>query len=84
VWAFLAQVLSKQKACVAAVARVMVLRLALGLPPCAEETGAYCEARAKLSESFQQRLGTRNKIIIPISAFVRRCRGTIFPRRRRA
>ena len=28
-WAFLAQVLSKQKACVAAVARVMVLRLSL-------------------------------------------------------
>jgi len=55
-WAFLAQVLSKEKACVAAVARVLVLRLALGLPPCAEETGAYCKARAKLSEPFLQRL----------------------------
>jgi DDE family transposase len=55
-WAFLAQVLSKEKACVAAVARILVLRLALGLPPCAEETGAYCKARAKLSEAFLQRL----------------------------
>src|SRR5262249_33469250 len=38
-WAFLAQVVSKEKACVAAVARVLVLRLALGLPPCASATG---------------------------------------------
>ena len=55
-WAFLAQVISKEKACVAAVARVLVLRLALGLPPCASETGAYCKARRKLPESFLQRL----------------------------
>ena len=55
-WAFLAQVLSKEKARVAAVARVRVLRIALGLPPCAAETGAYCKARAKLSERFLQRL----------------------------
>ncbi len=54
-WAFLAQVLSKEKACVAAVARVLVLRLALGLPPCAAGTGAYCKARAKLPERFLQR-----------------------------
>jgi len=55
-WAFLAQVLSKEKACVAAVARVLVLRVALGLPPCAGETGAYCKARAKLPEPFLRRL----------------------------
>jgi hypothetical protein len=55
-WAFLAQVLSKEKACVAAVARLIVLRITLGLPPCAEETGAYCKARAKLPERFLQRL----------------------------
>jgi hypothetical protein len=55
-WAFLAQVLSKEKACVAAVARVMVLRVALGRQPCAAETGAYCKARAKLTERFVQRL----------------------------
>ena len=55
-WAFLAQVLSKEKACLAAVARVLVLRVSLGLPPCAEQTGAYCKARAKLPEHFLQRL----------------------------
>jgi hypothetical protein len=55
-WAFLAQVLSKEKACVAAVARVMVLRMALDRAPCAEGTGAYCKARAKLPERFLQRL----------------------------
>lgn len=55
-WAFLAQVLSKEKACVAAVARVMVLRIVLDLPPCAAETSAYCKARAKLPETFLQRL----------------------------
>jgi len=55
-WAFLAQVLHKEKACVAAVARVLVLRLALDLEPCAAGTGAYCKARAKLPERFLQRL----------------------------
>jgi hypothetical protein len=55
-WAFLAQVLSAGKSCVAAVARVMVLRIALGLPPCSAHTGAYCKARAKLPEDFLRRL----------------------------
>jgi Transposase DDE domain len=55
-WAFLAQVLSKEKSCVAAVARVLVLQIALGREPCAAETGAYCKARAKLPERFLQRL----------------------------
>jgi hypothetical protein len=55
-WAFLAQVLSKEKACLAAVARILVLRVALGLPPCASATSAYCKARAKLPERFLQRL----------------------------
>lgn len=55
-WAFLAQVLSASKACVAAVARVLALRCALGLPACAAGTGAYCKARAKLSEGFRRRL----------------------------
>ena len=55
-WAFLAQVLSAGKSCVGAVARVMVLRIALELPPCSASTGAYCKARAKLSERFLQRL----------------------------
>lgn len=55
-WAFLTQVLSASKSCVAAVARVIVLRLALGLPACAAHTGGYCKARAKLPEAFLQRL----------------------------
>lgn len=51
-WAFLSQVLFKdeQRSCVAAVARVMVLLVALERGPCSGNTGAYCRARAKLSE----------------------------------
>jgi hypothetical protein len=55
-WAFVAQALSAGKSCVAAVARVLVLRVALGLPPCSANTGAYCKARAKLSEGFLREL----------------------------
>jgi Transposase DDE domain len=55
-WAFLAQCLSACKSCVAAVARVLVLRVAMGLPPCGAGSGAYCKARAKLPESLLQRL----------------------------
>lgn len=55
-WAFLTQALSASKGCVAAVARVMVLCVSLGRPPCAGGTGAYCKARAKLPEHFLQRL----------------------------
>ena len=57
-WAFLSQVLHKgeQRSCVAAVARVMTLLVALGKKPCAEDTGAYCRARARLSEPVLERL----------------------------
>jgi hypothetical protein len=55
-WAFLSQCLSASKSCVAAVARVLVLRLALGLPPCSAATGGYCKARAKLPEPLLRRL----------------------------
>jgi Transposase DDE domain len=55
-WAFLAQILSKDKSCTAAVARVVVLLVALGREPCAAGTGAYGKARAKLPERFLQRL----------------------------
>lgn len=51
-WAFVAQVLSASKSCVAAVARVLALRTALGLPLCSANTGAYCKARSKLSVEF--------------------------------
>jgi len=57
-WAFLSQVLCKdeQRSCAAAVARVITLLVVLGKKPCAEDTGAYCRARAKLPEPVLERL----------------------------
>jgi len=57
-WAFLSQVLFKgeHRSCVAAVARVVVLLVALEREPCSTNTGAYCRARAKLSEAAIHRL----------------------------
>jgi putative transposase len=57
-WAFLSQVLFKdeQRSCVAAVARVSVLLIALARGPCSTNTGAYCRARRKLSETVLRRL----------------------------
>ncbi len=57
-WAFLSQVLFKdeQRSCVAAVARVIVLLVALRRGPCSSNTGAYCRARGKLSETVIRRL----------------------------
>jgi hypothetical protein len=57
-WAFLSQVLFKdeQRSCVAAVARVIVLLVALERDPCSSNTGAYCRARGKLSETVIRRL----------------------------
>ena len=57
-WAFLSQVLFKgeHRSCVAAVARVVVLLVALERGPCSTNTGAYCRARAKLSEAAIHRL----------------------------
>ena len=57
-WAFLSQVLFKdeQRSCVAAVARVIVLLVALKRGPCSSNTGAYCRARSKLSETVIRRL----------------------------
>jgi hypothetical protein len=56
VWAWLWQCLSRANSCVAAVARVLVLRVALAQPPCAAYTGAYCKARAKLPVALFRRL----------------------------
>jgi DDE family transposase len=55
-WAFLSQVLFKgeQRSCRAAVARVVVLLVALGKSPPSGNTGAYCRARAKLSGSLRR------------------------------
>ena len=59
-WAFLSQVLFKdeQRSCVAAVARVVVLLVALERGPCSSNTGAYCRARGKLSQTVIRRLTT--------------------------
>ena len=47
-WAFLSQCLDTSKTCAAAVARVLLFRAALLLPPGSAATGAYCRARARL------------------------------------
>ena len=56
-WAFLSQVLhaKEQRSCAAAVARVIVLCVALGREPCSDDTGAYCRARARLPLELIQR-----------------------------
>jgi hypothetical protein len=51
-WAFLAQVLSADHSCRAAVARLIAHRLARGQARCSPKTGAYCQARRRLPESF--------------------------------
>jgi hypothetical protein len=56
VWVFLAQVLSPDHGCVAAVARLIVYRIARGLAACCAKTGAYCLARDRLDEQALQRL----------------------------
>jgi putative transposase len=60
-WAFLSQVLFKeeQRSCLAAVARVIVLLVALGKKPCSDDSGAYCRARAKLPAPIIRRLTTQ-------------------------
>jgi len=51
-WVFLGQVLSADHSCRAAVARLIAHRVARGQAPCSPETGAYCQARKRLPESF--------------------------------
>jgi hypothetical protein len=51
-WVFLGQVLSADHSCLAAVARLIAHRVARGQRPCSSETGAYCQARKRLPESF--------------------------------
>src|SRR5262245_25875969 len=51
-WVFLGQVLSADHSCRAAVARLIAHRVAQGQSPCSAETGAYCQARKRLPESF--------------------------------
>src|SRR4051794_38632800 len=51
-WVFLGQVLSADHSCRAAVARLLAHRVSRGQRPCSAETGAYCQARRRLPESF--------------------------------
>src|SRR5579872_465886 len=51
-WVFLGQVLSADPSCRAAVARLLAHRLARGQGRCSPRTGAYCQARRRLPESF--------------------------------
>jgi hypothetical protein len=51
-WVFLAQVLSQDHSCRAAVARLIAHRVAGGQRPCSAETSAYCQARKRLPEEF--------------------------------
>ena len=51
-WVFLGQVLSADHSCRSAVARLIAHRLARGQRPCSARTGAYCQARQRLPESF--------------------------------
>lgn len=51
-WVFLDQVPSADHSCRAAVARLIAHRLSPGQRPCSAETGAYCQARQRLPESF--------------------------------
>ena len=56
--AFCSQSLYKaeQRSCLAAVSRIAVMLIALGRKPCAKNSGDYCRARAKLSETVIERL----------------------------
>jgi hypothetical protein len=51
-WVFLSQVLSADHSCRAAVARLIAHRLSQGQRACSAETGAHCQARQRLPESF--------------------------------
>jgi hypothetical protein len=55
-WAFVTQAVSESKSCRAAVARLLAWLTKLGLAVCSAGTGAYCKARAKLTEVFVRAL----------------------------
>jgi hypothetical protein len=60
VWVFLSQVMSIHHGCVLAVTKLITYRVAIGLPACSPETGAYCIARDKLDEPSMHRLVTHS------------------------
>ena len=58
-WVFLGQVLTADHSCRAAVARLIAHRVARGQKPCSAKTGAYCQARKRLSEVFFSEVALR-------------------------
>lgn len=59
-WMFLSQVLSSDRSCSAAVARLLEWRLRTGADPCSANNGAYCKAREKLRETDLQQLAVQS------------------------
>ena len=55
-WAWLSQVLDKDKSCKKALSRIISYLVAEGIAPPSTDNGAYCKARARLKESFLFRL----------------------------
>jgi hypothetical protein len=55
-WTFLAQVISPDGSCRAAVSRLLAWLVSQGQPTCRPQTGPYCKARQRLSESLLSRL----------------------------
>ena len=57
-WGFLSQVLHKEqhRSCLAAVARIGVLLVAMGRPRCAQNSGPYCRARGRLPVGIVEQL----------------------------
>lgn len=53
---FLAQILSEDHSCQAALDRLLAWRAARGLPPASPDTGGYCKARQRLPETLLPRL----------------------------
>jgi len=53
---FLAQILSDDHSCQAALDRLLAWRAARGLPPASTDTGGYCKARQRLPETILPRL----------------------------
>lgn len=51
-WVFLEQAISTDHSCRAAVARLIAHRVSHGQTTCSAKTGAYCQARKRLSEKF--------------------------------
>ena len=67
-WVFLGQVLRADHSCRAAVARLMAHRIAQGQEPCSAQTGAYCQARKRLSEAFFSETALRTGRALDTSA----------------